>query len=342
MASKRDYYEILGIGKHASQDEIRKAHRKLVRQHHPDANPNNPSASDKFKEAQEAYDVLSDAEKRKQYDALGHAAFDPRMAAGQPGTGAGPGGGQDPYEAFRRASGNRNYRSWKASPNVTVEDFDFGAGGQGGGGFADIFEQLFKTGSQGRRNRQAAPADQPMPNIEQSVTISFQDAARGCTVPIRLERGGKIETLDLKIPAGVKTGSRVRLRGKGQISSNGQSGDLFITTKVTDHPYFRREDLDIYLDLPISLYEAILGARVDVPTLDGNVTLTVPPNTSSGAKLRIRGRGIHRGEDQGDQFVVTKIIVPKDEDRELREQMERFAKRHPINPRKDVRWAQRI
>jgi DnaJ-class molecular chaperone len=339
MPAKRDYYETLGVGKHASQDEIRKSHRKLVRQYHPDANPNNPSAAEKFKEVQEAYDVLSDTEKRKQYDTLGHAAFDPHMGAGQPG----PGAAYDPYEAFRRAGGNRNYRTWKGSPNVTVEDFDFGAGGEGGGGFADIFEQLFRGGSQGRRNRQAAAqAEQPVPNIEQSITISFQDAARGCTIPIRLERGGKVETLDLKIPAGVKNGSRVRVRGKGQIGPNGQSGDLYIITKITDHPYFRREDLDIYLDLPISMYEAILGTRVEVPTLDGPVTLTVPPNTSSGAKLRIRGRGIHRGDDQGDQFVVTKIIVPKEEDRELREQMERFAKRHPINARKDVRWAQKV
>lgn len=330
MATKRDYYEVLGVDRRASADEIRKAHRKLVRQYHPDANRNNPLAGEKFKEVQEAYDVLSDTEKRGQYDQFGHAAFDPHATAAQ-----GP-AGADPYEAFRRASGNRNYRSWKASPNVTVEDFDFG--GSGGGGFADIFEQ-FLGGGRGGKRRSSGPVQQERGNdIEHAVTISFDQAARGTTVPLQINRDGRIETIDLKIPAGVKEGSRVRLRGKGQPGYNGQNGDLYIITHVSEHPYFRREDLDVYVDLPLSIYEAALGTKIDVPTLDGRVTLTIPAGTSSGAKLRIKGKGIRRGDDHGDQFVVMKVIVPKSLDDEGKKTFEKLSMRYPVDARRDVRW----
>ncbi len=319
MATRRDYYEVLGVGRNASQDDIRKAHRKLVRQYHPDANRDNPQAAEKFREVQEAYDVLSDDEKRKTYDELGHAAFEP-----------GAGAQADAYDAFRRANAGR--RSWKASPNVTVEDFDFGTGA--GGGFGDIFEQFF--GGRGRRGR-VEPQKQRGGDIEHSVTISFEQAARGCTIPLQLNREGRIETIDLKIPAGVKEGSRVRLRNKGQPGTGG-SGDLYITTRVVDHPYFRRDDLDVYMDLPISMYEAIAGAKIDVPTLDGKVTLTIPPGTSSGSKLRIKQRGIRRGNDHGDQFVVIRVMVPKDLDEKSREEIERMSRRHPLDARQDVRW----
>lgn len=325
MASKRDYYDVLGVSRSASADDIRKAHRKLVRQYHPDANRDNPQAAERFREVQEAYDVLSDTEKRRQYDQFGHAAFDPRMQQPQGET-------ADPFEGFRRGGGQgRNYRSWKASPNVTVEDFDVDSGG-----FADIFEQFF-----GRGKRKAEPRQQQRgSDIEHSVTISFEQAARGCTIPLQLNREGHIETIDLKIPAGVKDGSRVRLRGKGQSGTNGQNGDLYITTRVVEHPYFKRQDLDVYIDLPISMYEALLGAKVDVPTLDGKVTLTIPPGTSSGSKLRIKSRGIRRGDDLGDQFVVVKVIVPRQLDDHDRRLIEQLAAKYPVNARQDVRWQQ--
>ena len=135
----------------------------------------------------------------------------------------------------------------------------------------------------------------------------------------------------------MKDGSRVRIRGKGQ-QSNGEPGDLFIVTKVNPHAYFRRDGLDILLDLPLSLYEAMLGTRVEVPTLEGPVTLTIPPGTSSHAKLRIKGRGIHRGEEQGDQFVITKVVNPKGLDDEEREMFRRLQAKHPVNPREEMRW----
>jgi DnaJ-class molecular chaperone len=338
--AKRDYYETLGVGRNASADEIKKAHRKLVRQYHPDVNKNNKSAEEKFKEVQEAYDVLSDTTKRANYDQFGHA-----------GVGGQPGRGGDPYEAFRRAQAGRGgpggrSRQWQAGPNVSVEDFDFG--GQGGGAdFSSIFDQLFGRGAgapgggggAGRtRGRSRAPEPQRGADIEHGADLTFLQAARGTTLPLQINRDGQIETIEIKIPPGVSDGSRIRIKSRGQQSPTGDHGDLYIITRVQPHPYFRREGLDIYLDLPISLYEAVFGAKIDVPTLDGPVQLSIPPGTNSGAKLRIKGRGIERNAEKGDQFVVTKIVIPKDLDDSDKQILKEIEKKHPLNPRADVRW----
>jgi DnaJ-class molecular chaperone len=335
--AKRDYYDILGVKKTASADEIKAAHRKLVRQYHPDVNKNNPKAEEKFKEAQEAYDVLSDENKRKRYDQFGHAGL-----SGDPGF--------DPAEAYRQAAGGRQtgpragYRRWQpgaGNPNVSVEDFDLGDSG-----FADIFEQFFGQrgghgaagqGGAGARGGRTRPAPARGEDIEYPVTLTFAQAARGMTLPLQISRDGKLETIDVKIPAGVKEGSRVRIKGKGQ-HANGEPGDLFIVTRVLNHPYFRREGLDILMDLPISMYEAMLGTRVDVPTLDGPVTMTIPPGTSSGAKLRIKERGIHRGAEKGDQYSIVKVMVPRSIDEQDKEMIEKLRQKHPIDARKDTQW----
>lgn len=326
--AKRDYYEILGVPRTASADEIKKAHRKLVRQYHPDVNKSNPQAEEKFKEIQEAYDVLSDPPKRANYDQFGHA-----------GVGAGAGAGRDPFEAFRRAQQGRGgaRHTWQASPEVSVEDFDFG----------DIFEQFFGRGGvapgQGRgggrapRGR-ARPTPTRGEDLEHGINLTFAQAARGTTLPLQISRDGQVETIEVKIPPGVKDGSRIRIRGRGQQVMGGQPGDLYIITHVLPHPYYRREDLDISLDVPISLYEALLGTKVEVPTLEGPVTLTIPPGTSSGTKLRIRGRGVERGGQRGDQFVIPRIIVPKNLDDEDRRALEALARKHPLNARADVHW----
>ena len=330
MAKKRDYYDTLGVKKSASADEIKKAHRKLVRKYHPDVNKNNKEAEERFKEVQEAYDVLSDEGKRRNYDQFGHAGV---------GAGGPPGGGGDPFEAFRRQQGGGGARyTYRTGPGETVEDFDFGGGG--GADFADVFEQLFgargRAGAARRPGRAAAPPPRGQ-DIEHPVTLTFEQAVKGTTLPLQINRDGRLETIDVKIPAGVKDGSRVRIRGKGQ-HTNGEPGDLYIVTKVVPHPYFRRDGLDILLDLPLSLYEALLGTKVEVPTLEGPVTLTIPPGTSSGAKLRIKGRGVERGAERGDQFVVTKIIVPRELDEEDREAVAKMQQKHPLNPRADLRW----
>jgi len=335
--AKRDYYEILGVSRNASSDEIKKAHRKLVRKYHPDMNKNNDQATEKFKEVQEAYDVLSDETKKRNYDQFGHA-----------GVGAGP----DPFAGARRGQpgagqGGAGY-SYQWSPGsgsggVSVEDFDLSD-------FGDVFEQLFGArgggggaptgggrvgGARASRPRREPPRGQ---DVEHEVTLTFEQAARGTTLPLQINRDGKLETIDIKIPAGVKDGSRVRIRGRGQQSAGGEPGDLYIITRVQPHPYFRRDGLDILLDLPISMYEALLGTKVEVPTLEGPVTLTIPPGTSSGAKLRIKARGIERGKDRGDQYVLPRIIAPRGLDDEDRKTIQDLEKKHPLNPRADLPW----
>lgn len=329
--AKRDYYEVLGVTKSATDDQIKSAYRKLARKYHPDATKNDPKLTERFKEAQEAYDVLGDSTKRKAYDEFGHA-----------GVGAGAAAGGDPFAGFRRGQpgrgGNGAPHSWNAGPGVSVEDFDFGGGG---GDFGSIFEQLFGSraaqggGRQGRgRTRQPAPRGQ---DVDYPVTLTFEQAARGTSLPLQINRGGKLETIDVKIPPGVKTGSRVRIKGRGE-QSGGEPGDLFIVTSVGPHPYFRREELDIYVDVPVSLYEALLGAKVEVPTLDGRLTLTIPPGTTGGARLRIKGKGVKRAAEQGDQFVVVKIALPKGLDESDKELVQKLAAKHPIDARSDVPW----
>lgn len=332
--AKKDYYEVLGVSKGASADEIKRAHRKLARQYHPDMNKSNPSATEKFKEVQEAYDVLSDADKRRTYDQFGHAGLE----GGAPGAGGG-GAGHDPFEAFRRGARRGNGRRQWPQGNVKVEGFDPNDFG-GAGNFGDMFEQLFGArgagmGAPGPRGARAEPARRGA-DIEHSVDLTFEQAVRGSTLPLQITHDGRTETIEVKIPPGVKDGSRVRIRGRGQPSA-GEAGDLYIVTRVQPHPIFRREGLDILFELTISVYEALLGTKVEVPTLDGPVTLTIPPGTGSGSKLRIKGRGIDRGDEKGDQLVITRIVVPKILDDEAKGLIRQLQAKAPIDARTEAR-----
>ncbi len=326
--AKRDFYEVLGVARNATADEIKRAYRKLAMKHHPDrAKGDKVQAAAMFNEVQEAYDVLSDEQKRRNYDQFGHAGVG---AGGQP-----PPGG-DPWEQFRRAQqgrGGGQTRTWQSGPGVSVEDFDVG-----GEGISDIFEQLFgRGGGRGANRKQQREQPQRGADVEHPVTLTFEQAARGTTLPLQINRDGKLETIDIKIPPGVNDGSRVRIKGRGQYT-NGEPGDLYILTHVRPHEHFRREGLDIYVDLPVSLWEALNGAKVEVPTLDGPVHLTIPPGAPSGSKLRIKGKGVQRGTEQGDQFAVTKIFLPKhlsDHDKQLLKEIEA---RHPLDMQNDRKW----
>jgi len=286
-----DYYKVLGVSRSATPDEIRKAYRKLARENHPDVKKDDKQAAERFQQVQEAYDVLGNAEKRVQYDRFG-ANF--QQAGRRPG-GPGPGG---------------QSRTWSTgggqAPQFDFEDLF------GGGGAVDL-EGLFGGGG-GRRGRTPRPAKGA--DLEATVQVAFETAARGGSVDIHLEQNGKAETLGVKIPAGVDTGSVIRLAGQGGPGRNGgPTGDLLLTVDVQPHRYFRREGANLLLDVPITPSEAVLGAKVDVPTLsEGTVVLTVPPGTSSGMKLRLRGKGVldPQTKQPGDQFIVLKIVVPRE------------------------------
>lgn len=319
MAHIRDYYEVLGVSRSATVDEIKRAYRILAKKHHPDRNPNDPEAEKHFKEVQTAYDTLSDPEKRKRYDQFGAAGV------GQWTTGP---------------AGQRVYQ-WGTESSINAEDLEdlFSAfGNRGGGG---IFEQLFGTG---RRRSSAGFAESARGRDEEHhIEIPFEQAVYGTTLALRVQAGrnGREETLEVKIPPGVETGQRIRLRGRGQPArGRGGAGDLYLVVTVLPHPYFRREGADIYVEVPVSVVEAVLGAKIEVPSLEGPTTVTLPPGTSSGARLRLRGHGIRReGSDRaGDQYVIVKITAPKSLSPMERELYERLRALDRSNPREACPW----
>lgn len=293
----KDYYTLLGVPKGASEEEIKKAYRKLAREFHPDLHPDKKKEMEaKFKEINEAYQVLGDPKKRSEYDLTGQTGFN----SGMGGPGYGPQGG------------------------VHFEDLGFG-------GFEDIFGEVFGRGSRRRGPQRGA-------DLEYRLDLDFLQAIRGTDVKTNISRSTGTESLTVKIPPGVRTGSRVRVAGKGEAGFNGgPPGDLFIETSVRSHPYFRRDDYDIYIDVPISLKEALLGAEIEVPTVDGHSKIKIPPGTQGGQKLRVRGKGVigPRGE-RGNQYVTVNIAVPKDLDERSKELIEEFSRLNPHDPRRGL------
>ncbi len=382
--SKTDYYELLGVPRKAAVKDIRAAYRKLARKYHPDLNPGDKSAEEKFKQIQEAYEVLSDAKKRQMYDQFG---FNVPGAGGSPGPGAGYGG---------------------ASPEDIHFDFggfDFGGGGGQGAGaggaasFKDLFSQFFR----GATAAQSGHEREPGSDLEYQVEISFAEAMRGTVKKLSFTRldvcnachgagaapgdertcatcggsghvpqvsgkmrfevtcarcggsgrlrtmchncGGegrvqRVETLDVRIPPGAQTGSRVRVAGRGNAGvQGGPPGDLYIITKVAPHPFFDRRGDDLYTVVPITVTEASLGAKVEVPTIDGRAQVRIPPGTNSGKKLRLREKGApsarHAGK-RGDQIVEVQIVVPKPEDERVRNLLKELGKLDHEDPRQDI------
>ena len=366
--SKRDYYEVLGVRRGASDQEIKRAYRKLARKHHPDVNPSDAGAEAKFKEASEAYEVLSSPEKRRRYDQLGHEAFAP--GAGAPG-----------------------------SPGAGFGGFDFRTGDFRTGGFTDLgdlFSDLL-----GRHGAGAPAGPAHGEDLHYTLEIGFEDAVRGVSTEISVQKhsrcascrgtggrpgssldtcadcggsgrrraggllrpaqacprcqgSGKIhreacascggrgvtfgtERISVKIPPGVDNGSRIRLPGMGdQGRQGGIAGDLYIITRVRPHAVLERKGDNLYVEVPLTITEAALGARIDVPTVDGATSMRIPPETSSGQVFRLRGKGVPhlKGGGMGDQYVTVKIAAPRNLDARSQELLREFARLNPTDPRR--------
>ena len=383
--AKKDYYNILGVKKDAKADEIKKSYRRLARKYHPDVNPGDKVAEDKFKEVQEAYDVLSDDKKRKVFDRFGYYAdnLDPDSPFA---SGAGAGGAGAPGFDFSGFT------------------WDTGAtGGSGGSSFRDIFSDLFGGGGGGAKAQPEPP--RPLPkrgrDIEMPLALSFAESFSGLTTNITVNRseqcsrcqgagdtggpvvqcttckgtgqvmrtGGRLqfsqacsdcegtgrrrqpcslcngkgvtpksEQVKVKIPAGVDTGSRVRIPKKGHGGRLGaEPGDLFILTNVGKHPFLTRKGDNVYVTVPITVSEAALGTRIEVPTVEGKAQLKIPPGTESGQKFRLRERGfpsLRNPSLRGDQFIEVKITLPRVISEETKELFRQFEKANPENPRK--------
>jgi curved DNA-binding protein len=293
----KDYYRILGVNEDASTEEIRKAYRRLARKYHPDVNPNNKQAEERFKEINEANEVLTDPEKRRKYDQLGANWQQYQQMGGDPRafdwsqyfSGATP-----------RAGGDRAYTEY-----VDLGDI------LGNSGFSDFFQYIFGGGAprSGARQRRAFAVDGR--EVEQPVQITLEEAYHGTT---RILQTGR-RRLEVKVPAGVQTGSRVRVAGEGEPgTNNGQPGDLYLVIEVADHPTFRREGNDLHMRLPVDLYTLILGGEVAVQTLKGRGSLKIPPETKSGQIFRLRGQGMPSLRDPsqfGDLYVEVEPIVPQ-------------------------------
>ena len=297
----KDPYKVLGVEKTASEAAIRAAYRKLAKRHHPDLNPNKPEAADRFKEINAANDILSDTEKRARYD---RGEID---AAGNE---------VPPQQAFYRDFGGSPGHEKYYHGNISPEDLEsifahaFGGGTGPTGGTA--------TG----RRFTARGAD-----AHYTLTISFLDAANGTTRRITLPEG---RTLDVKIPSGVTDGHVLRLKGQGMSGlGGGPSGDALVEIAVAPHPLFRREGDDIIVELPVTIQEATLGASLEVPTIKGKVRLTIPPNSGTGTRLRLRGRGIR----QGHQYVQLHVVLPPSDEPELADFLKTWQPRNPVNPR---------
>lgn len=406
----KDYYGALGVKKTATAEEIRKSFRKMARKYHPDVNPGDKKAEEKFKEISEANDVLSDPKKRKIYDQVGFYSdnIDPATAEAY-ARGGGAGYGAGGFGGF--PGGGAQYRTSRGGQEVPVdfEGFDFsdlfgGAGGGrtqsgGAGGFKDIFGSMFGGG------RERAPAGpEPGSDLEYQVNVGFWQAIQGAVLKLNIQRtdvcgnchgngflqtnntcpqckgtgqvsqsanrmkfnttcprcGGsgkdrtvcnvchgegvvhRTDPIEVRIKAGTRDGQRIRLAGKGNAGAHGgAAGDLYIIIRAGEHPVFRREGDDIQLTVPVEAWEAALGAKIEVPTIDGRAQLKVPPGTQSGQKLRLREKGVPSATKEGhrgDQIVEIKIVVPEARDLKARELWQELAKVSPEDPRKEL-WA---
>jgi DnaJ-class molecular chaperone len=316
----RDPYEVLGVPRSANAAAIKSAFRKLAKKHHPDSNKNDPKAASRFAEINTANEILGDEDKRKQFDrgeidAEGKPRFTGFPGGGAAGGRAGPGG----FESYTFRSG----------------------GGAGAGGFEDILNSMF-GGAQARSGarRGGSPFEFDTGGVgldldlSVAMTVSLEESVKGGEKRVRLPTGRELE---VKIPPGVTAGQQIRLKGQGETAANHPPGDLLITISIAPHPFFTVDGKDLRADLPITLYEAVLGGKVRVPTLGGAVELSIPKNTSSGRTFRLKGKGLPKGAGAaGDLLVTTRIALPDRNDSDLETLMQKWRDGHPYNPRSDL------
>ncbi|WP_298885190.1 J domain-containing protein [uncultured Bradyrhizobium sp.] len=317
----RDPYEVLGVPRSATAAAIKSAYRKLAKKHHPDSNKDDPKAAERFSEINSANEIIGDEDKRKQFD---RGEID---AEGKPRFQGFPGGGGPRGRAGAGPGGFESYT------------FRGGAGpGQGAGAFEDILNSMFGGGVRGARPGAGGGAQFDFDtggigldlDVNVAMSVSLEESVKGGEKRVRLPNG---KELNVKIPAGVIEGQQIRLRGQGETAQGHPPGDLLITITIAAHPFFKIEGSDLRIDLPVTLYEAVLGGKVRVPTLGNAVELSVPKNTSSGRTFRLKGKGLPKSGGTGDLFVTIRIMLPDGNDAELEALMEKWRDQHPYNPR---------
>jgi len=324
----RDPYEVLGVPRGANAAAIKSAYRKLAKKHHPDSNKNDPKAAERFSELNSANEIIGDEDKRKQFD---RGEID---AEGKPRFQGFPGGG---------FAGGGDPRARGAGGGFESRTFRTGGAGQGGfgggGGFEDILNSMFSGAGRGARPGGGATFEFDPGGIaldldlNVSMAVSLEEAVNGGEKRVRLPTG---KELNVKIPAGVVAGQQIRLKGQGETSPGHPPGDLLITVSIAPHAFFKVDGNDLRVDLPITLYEAVLGGKVRVPTLGNAVELSIPKNTSSGRIFRLKGKGLPKAGITGDLFVTTRIMLPDGNQADLEALMEKWRAGHPYNPRSDL------
>jgi DnaJ-class molecular chaperone len=334
----RDPYDVLGVSKTASAADIKSAFRRQAKKLHPDANKHDPKAATRFAELNAAYEILGEEDKRKAFDrgeidAEGKPRFQGFEGFGR----GGPGGfgdgnfetfsfGRDGFQRSSGRGGGGSFRGFGGFEDILKEAFGGGMGGgargrRGGGGFG--FDQDDFGGGQGGQGGDVAA----------SLTITLPDAAKGAKTRVQLPNGKEVE---VKIPAGLADGQTIRLKGQGLPGAGGRTGDVLITVAIAPHPLFARDGADLRLELPITLYEAALGGKVRVPTLDGAVELAIPSGTNSGRTFRLKGKGFPAKAGTGDLLVTVRIMLPEGGDKDLDELMRKWRERKPYDPRKGI------
>ena len=326
----RDPYEVLGVPRTASQDDVKKAYRRLAKKLHPDANKSDAKAAVKFAELNAAYEILGEDDKRKAFDRGEIDAEGKPRFRGFEGFGGHPGaGGGGGFETF----------TWGSDGN-----FRRGGGGAGAGGFGGIDEILKNVFGGGRAPRGGGaqgpqqfdfddfgPAQRGQ-DVTAQVTITLAEAAKGGGRRVHLPNGKEIE---VKIPAGLTDGQQIRLKGQGYAGA-GTPGDALITVNIAPHPYLKPEGANVRVEVPVTLYEAVLGGKVRVPTLDGAVELAIPPGTNAGRVFRLKGKGLPTKGGHGDLYAAVRIVLPEGSDSELEQLMRKWREQKPYDPRKDM------